>query len=117
MSRIAPKPVISQIIRKWSIEPGLTFAVAEDVDGRLWVEESCPVGTHYWTVEQAAQLATGCRSERALQEAVSLACERRSLDHMPTLPAFDGELESAIAAAPGRRRRIAVRSNRPLTHA
>lgn len=107
MSRIAPKPIIRQIVRKWCVEPGMSYAVAEDMEGRLWIEQSCPIGTHYWTIEQAAQLASGGRTERAIQEAVALGCERIALDRMPSLPAFDAELESAISGAPQRRHRTA----------
>jgi hypothetical protein len=88
----------------------MTFAVAEDSEGRLWIEESCPVGTHYWTVEQAAELSSGCNTRYALDEAVALGRDRQSLDHLPTLPIFDGELEAAVSAAPGRMHRTATRA-------
>ena len=117
MSRIAPKPVISQVVRTWCVQPGMTLAVAEDNQGRLWIEESCPVGTHFWTVEQAAELSLGCRTQAALQEAVALARERQSLDHLPTLPPFDAELESAVSAAPARLHRTAVTSDNHLARA
>ena len=108
MSRFAPKPVISQVIRTWHVELGMTFAVAEDIDGRLWIEQSCPVGTHYWTAEQAVGLSDGLRTAKPIQEAVALCCERQSLDHLPTLlPIFDWELESAISREPNRNRRVA----------
>ncbi len=110
MSRIAPKPIISQIVRTWDIQPGLTFAVVEDIDGHLWIEESCPVGTHYWTVEQAAALPAGIRTQRALDEAVALGCDRLSLDHLPTLPVFEDE----PLAAPVRSRRTASAPDRHL---
>src|SRR5690349_20760926 len=74
MSRIAPKPIVCQVVRTWDVPPAMRFAVVEDIESRLWIEESCPVGTHYWTVEQAAELPAGARTRRALEEAVALAC-------------------------------------------
>ena len=115
MSRISPKPVISQTVRSWSVDPGMTLAVSEDNTGRLWIEQSCPVGTQYWTVEQAAALANGSRTGRALQEAITFCCDRQSLDRLPTLmPLFDAELESAIAREPGRSRRSACTADSRL---
>ena len=68
MSRIAPKPIVSQIVRTWDVPPAMSFAVVEDIEGRFWIEKSCPVGTHYWTVQQAAELppapAPGAPSKR-----------------------------------------------------
>ena len=32
----------------------MTFALVEDVEKRLWVVESCPAGTQFWTVAQAS---------------------------------------------------------------
>ena len=110
MSRIAPKPVISQVVRTWDVQPGMTFAVVEDIDGRIWIQESCPVGTQYWTVEQAAELPEGQRTQRALQEAVALGCERLSLYQLPKLPT----LGSDAHAAPVRSRRAASTPDRRL---
>ena len=109
MSRISPKPMMMQTIRRWDVQPGMTYAVTEDTDGRLWIEESCPVGTHYWTVEQAAELPGGFRTQHALQEAVSLAWERLSLDQLPTLPVFRAASDtvSRRSGSQGRDRRLA----------
>jgi len=106
MSRVSPKPVITQTVRTWNVEPGMTFAVAEDNAGRLWIEQSCPVGTHFWTVDQAVALANGLRTGRTLREAIAFCRDRESLDHLPTMmPVFDAELESAIAREPSRSHR------------
>ncbi len=110
MSRIAPKPVISQVVRTWKLQPELTVAVVEDMDGGLWIEEKCPVGTQYWTIEQAAELAVGTRSGRALDEAVMLGCERLALNRLPALPVFGAELE----ASPRRCRRAPCAVDRRL---
>ena len=108
MSRIAPKPNIRQVVRTWNVQPGMIFAVAEDTEGRLWIEESCPVGTHYWTEEQAAELLPGHSTRRALEEAVALIRDRVSLDRLPNLPIFDAELETVISSAPSRSHRTAA---------
>lgn len=110
MSRIAPKPIISQVVRTWDVQPGMTYAVVEDIDGRLWIEESCPVGNHYWTVEQAASLPAGIRTRRALEEAIALACDRLSLDRLPTLPNFD----EAPRSVPAHSRRTVCTQDRRL---
>ena len=110
MSRIAPKPVINEIVGTWTVQPEMTFEVAVDTEGRIWIAESCPVGTQYWTLEQAAGLTAGSRTRCALQEAVALGRERESLDHLPSLPVFDAELEAAISASPSRLHRTASSS-------
>jgi hypothetical protein len=89
----------------------MTYAVVEDIDGRLWIEESCPVGTHYWTVEQAAALPAGARTRRALEEAIALSCDRLSLNRLPTLPSFD----EAPRSTPARSRRTASTPDRHLS--
>lgn len=70
MSSLSPKPIIAHVYRRWRVPPGLTFALVQDVERRIWVVESCPVGTQFWTVEQAAQLPQGLRTRRVLQEAI-----------------------------------------------
>jgi hypothetical protein len=114
MSRITRKPAVSRLVRKWTVQPGMSFAVVEDREGRLWIEESCPIGTHYWTVEQAAQLALGCRTQPALDEAIAAACDRSDLDRLPALPAFDGEPEFEVASAPRRGYRTAANADSRL---
>lgn len=117
MSRISPKPVINQVVRTWRVQPGMTFAVVEDIEGRTWIVESCPAGTHFWSVAQAAELNPGLRTRRALQEAVLVGREHSQLDRLPSLPAYDAELEAAVSGTPqprtSTRRRIAS-NNRSL---
>ncbi len=110
MSRIAPKPVISQVARTWDVAPGMTYAVVEDADGRLWIEESCPVGTHYWTLDQAAALPAGPRTRRAVEQAITFACERQSRYELHTLPAFKAESQRVTT----RSRRTSCASDRKL---
>ena len=54
MKTMSPKPIIARVFRRWSVPPGLTFALVQDVEQQLWIVESCPVGTQFWTVAQAA---------------------------------------------------------------
>jgi hypothetical protein len=67
-----PKPIISRTHRTWRIPPGMIFALVEDVEHKLWVVESCPAGTQFWTLEQASELELGTRTQGTLQEAVAL---------------------------------------------
>lgn len=86
MTEIATKPILAQTLRTWRVEPGMIYAVGVDAEGKTWVVESCPVGTHYWTVSQAMQLPFGSRTRTALREAIALAKEREQLDTLPGLP-------------------------------
>lgn len=70
MSLLSPKPIISQVHRTWSVSPGMTFALVEDEERVLWVEESCPAGTHFWSLEQATVLPLGDRTRPVVAEAV-----------------------------------------------
>jgi hypothetical protein len=70
MSSLSPKPVIAHTVRTWRVHPGMTFALVEDIEADLWIVESCPAGTHFWTVAQAAELPQGARTRSALREAV-----------------------------------------------
>lgn len=73
MSEISPKPVIANVIRVWDVPPGMTFSLVEDAERRIWIMEACPVGTHFWSVEQAAELPQGARTGSALREIISAA--------------------------------------------
>lgn len=70
MSRIAPKPIIADVLQTWRVPQGMIYSLVADVEQNVWIVESCPAGTHFWTVEQAAQLAQGSRTRATLQEAV-----------------------------------------------
>jgi hypothetical protein len=48
----------------------MVYALVTDVERNVWIVESCPAGTYFWTVEQAAQLSHGVRTRAALHEAV-----------------------------------------------
>ena len=50
----------------------MIYALVNDIEQNLWVVESCPAGTRFWTLEQAAELSQGPRTHRALQEILNL---------------------------------------------
>ncbi|GDX41090.1 hypothetical protein LBMAG21_13820 [Armatimonadota bacterium] len=70
MSRITPKPIIAEVHRTWRVAPGMVYALAVDIERNVWIVESCPVGTHFWTVQEAKQLPQGNRTRVALREAI-----------------------------------------------
>ncbi|MBC7527504.1 MAG: hypothetical protein H7308_08125 [Chthonomonadaceae bacterium] len=70
MTRVSPKPIIGKAIQTWKVAPSMTYALVRDLEGTLWIVESCPVGTQFWTLEQAENLASGKRSRMALREAI-----------------------------------------------
>ena len=72
---VQSKPIISQVLRSLRVQPGMTFALVLDIEQKLWVVESCPAGTHFWTLDQAAELPKGPRTHRALHEIVTLGRE------------------------------------------
>ena len=67
-----PKPIIAQVLRSLRVPPGMIYALVNDIEQNLWVVESCPAGTRFWTLEQAAELSQGPRTHRALQEILNL---------------------------------------------
>lgn len=72
MSRIAPKPIIARVIKTWKVLPGMTFALVEDMEQSVWIVESCPAGTQFWTVEQSQNLPQGRHTGHALKAAIAL---------------------------------------------
>ena len=75
MNAISPKPLIAEVLQTWRIAPGMTFALISDYERRLWVQESCPVGSHFWTLEQAESLILGERTRTALKELIAVGHE------------------------------------------
>jgi hypothetical protein len=67
-----PKPIIANVLRTLRVPPGMIYALVTDMEQNLWVVESCPAGTRFWTLEQAADLSQGPRTHRALQEILNL---------------------------------------------
>ena len=78
MRTLSPKPLIAEILQTWRIAPGMSFALISDVERRLWVQESCPVGSHFWTLEQADELVLGDRTQGALRELITAGREYES---------------------------------------
>jgi hypothetical protein len=78
MSTLSPKPVIARTLRTWRVHPGMTFALVEDIEQRVWIVESCPAGTQFWTIAQAAELPQGTRTRSVLQEAIRVGRKREA---------------------------------------
>ena len=114
MKTMSPKPIIARVLRSWSVPPGLTFALVQDVEKQVWVVESCPVGTHFWTVAQAAELPRGARTRRVLEEVVRLGQrleQARSEQQSVVLPR---SVSRSSAAPEASARRTPMDSARPL---
>jgi hypothetical protein len=50
----------------------MSFAVAQDIDNRVWIVETCPAGTQFWSLSQAAMLTGGEKTGDPLEAAISL---------------------------------------------
>ncbi len=72
MRSVSPRPVVVRIHHTWSITPGMSFSVAQDIDNRVWIVETCPAGTQFWTISQAAMLTGGEKTGDPLEAAISL---------------------------------------------
>ena len=75
MNALSPKPLIAEVLQSWRIAPGMTFSLISDVERQLWVQESCPIGSHFWTLQQAESLIVGERTGTALKELISVGHE------------------------------------------
>lgn len=120
LKTLSPKPIITRVVRSWAVQPGMVFAVAEDIDRQVWIVESTPVGTHCWTVQQAAELPQGVRTRHALREALRLGFRLEEEYASPSggdelslsamLPRYTGESDdTATENRPiraGRRRKV-----------
>ena len=97
MSRIAPRPIIAQVAQTWRLPAGMTFAVVRDIESNIWIVESCPAGTRFWTPEQAAQLAQGRVTGAALHAALRRAKEWNNADApVAETPALDYTLTDFV---------------------
>ncbi|HEV2473247.1 MAG TPA: hypothetical protein VGS41_11310 [Chthonomonadales bacterium] len=70
--------MIARIIREWSIPPQMSIELVEDIEGAIWIHEVTPVGSHFWTVEQARELKGGAATGGPLAEAIRMAPVSRS---------------------------------------
>lgn len=87
MSRIAPKPIISNVLGTWDVPPGMKIALVQDIECQLWIIESCPAGTHFWTLAQAQMLPQSGRTGAALRNAIMTAqkiCTPSTTNSNPT---------------------------------
>ncbi len=114
---VSSKPIINQVLRSLRVPPGMTYALVEDIERKLWVVESCPAGTHFWTLEQAAELPQGPRTHRALSEILNLGREtmrlnQRAVVRVPTAAPLRPVAEQSRERSGSRRQRI--ESARPL---
>ena len=79
MNRIAPKPIIARVVKTWRVPPGMTYALVEDMEQSVWVVQSCPAGTQFWTVAQAESLPSGRYTRKPLREAIIMGKAHESL--------------------------------------
>ncbi len=79
MSRIAPKPIIARVVKTWRVPPGMTYALVEDMEQSVWVVQSCPAGTQFWTVAQAQDLPSGRYTRKSLREAIEMGKAHENL--------------------------------------
>jgi hypothetical protein len=114
MKTMSPQPIIARVLRRWSVPPGLTFALVQDVEKQVWVVESCPVGTHFWTVSQAEELPRGVRTRRVLEEAVRLGQRLDQARNERQSAALPRSLSRASVAPEPLLKRAPVESVRPM---
>jgi len=101
VSRIAPKPIIAHVLQTWDVPPGMKIALVQDIQSQLWVVESCPAGTHFWTLAQAHALPQSGKTGTALRAAVSLAHKISAyLQNDAVLEMVNGNENGADAGAP-----------------
>ena len=101
MNSLSPKPIIAHTHRIIKVA-GMTFAVVEDVERRVWIVESCPVGTRFWDLEQAVVLTMGSRTRAAWHATVEagrqLAQASKPAKDMRVCPFKELNSEPASAA-------------------
>lgn len=73
MRSVAPRPVVIRVHKTWSITPGMSFSVVEDIDRKVWIVEACPAGSQYWNLGQAAMLTGGDKTGDPLEAAIAHA--------------------------------------------
>ncbi len=59
----------------------MTIALVVDADRGVGVLQVCPVGTHFWSIEQAERLASDTRTGIVMREA---ALQGKALQHGAT---------------------------------
>ena len=75
MQAVSPRPVVVKNHQTWTITPGMSYTVAQDIDNRVWIVEACPAGTQFWTLSQAGMLTGGDKTGDPLAAAIGYARE------------------------------------------
>ena len=83
MSNVAPKPVINKVVATYKLPMNTELSLVEDIDSRLWIRESCPVGVHYWTLEQSATISLEGQKGDAFRAALRAAKRHMRLARIP----------------------------------
>ena len=97
MSRIAPKPIIAEVVQTWRLAAGMSFTLVRDIESQIWIVESCPAGTRFWTPEQAAQLPQGRHTGTAIRAALRRADDLATVLPAPVpMPALDYTLTDTV---------------------
>jgi hypothetical protein len=50
----------------------MSFSVAQDIEDRVWIVETCPAGTQFWSISQAGMLTGGEKTGDPLESAIAL---------------------------------------------
>lgn len=102
MSRITPKPIIARVAQTWEAGMGMKIALVEDMERNVWVVESCPAGTHFWTLAQAQDLIHGGRTGQALRTAVTMG-RALNASALPQMLAVSASAPQPLAPRPSER--------------
>jgi hypothetical protein len=89
----------------------MSFSVAQDIDNRVWIVETCPAGTQFWTISQAAMLTGGEKTGDPLEAAISFGksmqarLASRPLHRKPArrfgLPSLNGSMRGSDRSRSG----------------
>ncbi len=70
---IKKHPVLTEIVKVWSYNPGVRIMVGMDTLGDVWIVENCPAGSWAWRADEVRQVKTGRTSARMFAEPLKLA--------------------------------------------
>ena len=76
-------PSIHQVLATYELPMRTVVSLVEDMDAHLWVIESCPVGTKFWTVHQAKALDIPGKVGNAIRMAVRAAVRHQQMSRIP----------------------------------
>jgi hypothetical protein len=100
VSRLSPKPIIAHVAQTWDVPPGMKIALVEDIERCVWVVESCPVGTHFWTLAQAQSLPQTGRVGQALRAAVAAGHQLLAAHGMEARAEVAATVNTPVVSAP-----------------